>query len=114
MRSILSLDKEELTNIMNTGKLPEGISLGGIEERPDFNTLYRWRANPSRLAKELLKSRGDLSDVEKERLKLREIELDIKKEKAKTHTTALKDIKAQLNRIETKVDYLITLHSKEE
>lgn len=103
-RSILDLSPEELREIQETNKFPEGVSLIGIEERKDFDVLYRYRNNPKVLVGHLLK--GD-KQLEQDRINLKKAELKLREEKVKGQTYLLKDLKTHLTRIETKVDLLI-------
>jgi hypothetical protein len=103
-RSILDLNTNELLEIQKTKKLPEGVTLKGIEGRKDFDVLYRHRSNPTLLAEHLLK---DTKGLEQKRLDLKQAELDLRKEKVKGQTFLLKDLKTHLIRIETKLDFLI-------
>jgi len=103
-RSILDLSPEELSIVQKTNKLPDNVSLKGIEERKDFDILYKHRNNLSMLAEHLLKGSKTL---EHERLLLKKEELELRKEKAKGQTFLLKDLKAHLTRIETKLDLLV-------
>jgi len=118
-RSILDLSTEELIQIRETNKLPEEKTLKGIEERKDFDTLYRHRNTPHLLAEILLKStrisakglspsvKQEKVELEQKRIALKEKELGLRKEKVEGQTFLLKDLKSHLTRIETKLDLLI-------
>ena len=111
-RSILDLSPTDLEAILQSKRLPEDVTLKGIEERDDFEILYRHRNNPAKLAEYLLSlNKGD-GYIQKQRLELKKQELELRKEKQKGQTFLLKDLKSHLTRLETKLDYLLTLQTE--
>ena len=91
MKSILELTVDELNEIINTGRLPEGTDLNAIVGDPRLNKFID---KPHLLAKHILKGRGGSGKVEVgykpstvsmelrlRSLKLKEEELQLKKEK---------------------------------
>lgn len=105
-RSILDLSYTELKDIKDTKTLPSDVTLKGIEERADFDTLYRFRQNPSALASYLLKEKKKTENTE-EKLSIKKAELDLRSKKQTGQTAVLKDLKSHLTRLETKLDFLI-------
>jgi len=106
-KSILDLTPAQLQEIVQTGTLPENVSLTGIEARDDFEKLYKLRNKPSGLAKYLLNQSKTFSDsiLKEKRIELQKNTLNLKAEKVKRETEFQKGIKAHLSRLETKIDY---------
>ncbi len=80
MRSILDLNIDELKAVIETGTLPEDVTLDGLEARKDFARFFRYRATPSMIATFLLREKLTLQsqgseDIKKKRLELKEKEL---------------------------------------
>lgn len=57
MKSIFDLDLSELNTILEKGTLPEGISLDGLENRQDFEKLFKHRLNPMFIIRTLIQER---------------------------------------------------------
>ena len=110
-KSILSLNPSELRFIMESGTLPDTVSLEGIEERDDFEKLYKLRNKPSLLARHILLKSKQIGDslLKEQRIELQKGTLKLKTEKLQRETERYKGLKAQLSRIETKQDYTNTL-----
>lgn len=87
MKSFLDLSNEELEEVINTGKFPDGVDLTSIVQDPN---LYKFIKRPYKLAKEVLRRKGAGSGYSpsqktqelKEKallLKEKQIELQLKK-----------------------------------
>lgn len=117
MKSILNLTIDELKEVVKNDTLPLDVNLTGLEERKDFQKLFRFRSSPKMIASALLKEklevkekRGgshDTEEVKKKRLELKEKELELKKLKAEGTSYQLKQIHQLLSDVNKKLDFLI-------
>lgn len=112
-RSIFNLTNDELESIVVNDAFPEGITLAGMEERDDYNRLFRLRNNPRMLANILLKERthkGKVAEgqgIKEKRLNIKTLELELKKAKLENTTTSFQRVFSRLEEINFKLDVLI-------
>ena len=57
-RSWLELTVDELANIANTGKVPDGLDWDTLPDHPAFERIFRARGNPAKVAQILLEVRA--------------------------------------------------------
>jgi len=118
-KSILDLNFDELKLVIESNKLPDNVTLKGLEGRDDFVKLYRFRASPTNMATVLLKekiaehteSKGgsqDATEIKLKRLQLKESELEIKRLKAETQTTLLKQLLEEMRGLHLKVNSILS------
>lgn len=104
--TIMDAGIEVLEHILQTNSLPEGMTLKGLEVRPDAERLFKHRYSPKYIAKallaDILKTRvmSEGSDIKDERLALKKIELDLKAKKMESQAQLQRDILARLRGIE--------------
>ena len=116
MKSILDLNIDELKKIVENDSLPLDVNLTGLEERKDFQKLFRFRSSPKMIASVLVREkqkkevRGgshDTEEVKRKRLELKEKELELKKLKAEGTSYQLKQLFKLLSEVNQKLDFLI-------
>lgn len=124
-RSILELTFDELQKVIETKKLPEGVDLAGLEQRPDFKKLFSQRMSPDAIARALVKDKAkgrgtpppqkefvDTTDLRKQRLELKEKELKLKEERLTTQTQLYRQIYEKMNKLESKLDRILDILEK--
>jgi len=114
MPSIFDLNINELEEILKSNTLPEGVTLQGIEDRKDFDRLFRSRNTPKHIATTLIrekqstipkepKQRGgnqDSEEIKQRRLELKALELDIKGKSKDSLTQLQQNIYKRLQAVE--------------
>ena len=114
-RSILDLTLDELEQVINTNELPDGVGLQGIENRKDFDKLFRHRLNPKYIAQALVRDKAtkpqakgpsESEEVKKLRLELKQKEIDVRTAKAQNQTEMNQRIMNKLLSIESAVQLL--------
>jgi hypothetical protein len=114
MKSIFEMTEEEL-KVIASGVYPdEGISLEGIQNHKDFSKLFKHRANPQLIAKQLLKemfvSTGsnrvnnggswEPEDIKRQRLELKALDIEARKQRTESVTHVQSLIYKRLQAIE--------------
>lgn len=105
-RSILDLNIEELEEILKSNELPPDVGLEGIQNRDDFNKLFKHRLNPKLIAQHLLRDKMktrvlvESPELKDERLQVKKAELEIRKLRAENQTAMQQNIYKRLQAIE--------------
>jgi hypothetical protein len=115
-RSIFDLNVDELEEVLKQNILPAGVTLQGLEDRKDFDKLFKHRLSPKFIAQVILKEKmadqprqpaqataphPQSQALREQRLELKKQELAIKKMKAETQSAVNQKILDKLAAIET-------------
>jgi hypothetical protein len=119
MKRIMDATVEELEEVLRTNSM-DGYALDGIEERKDFDKLFKSRLNPRTIATSLLKDRrqeqrathatGESPDLVRERLEVKRIELELKKTKVTSQTWFQEQTYKRMQAIEDAISVLMSLN----
>lgn len=105
-RSIFEFSNSELEEVVSSGILPDGTTLVGIEAQEDFDKLWRFRSNASKLAASILRKRigrklqKEDPGVKAERFRLKELELKLKAQKQESAMFYQKVILDRLDKLD--------------
>lgn len=114
MRSVLDLDINELEKVLGDNALPADVGLQGIEERSDFDKLFKHRLQPKYIAQILLKEKlktrvlAESPDIKNERLAVKQAELELKKLRLNQQTQMQSNIYKRLQAIESGVQLIVS------
>lgn len=106
-KSIFDLNVDELESILASNELPPEITLEGIEQRKDFDKLFKHRANPKAIAQILLKEKvkdrllAEPTGLKNQRLQLKQAELEYKQLKLNTTSDMQKNIYRYMQKLDT-------------
>lgn len=120
LRSIFKLSIDELEMIVASNLLPEGVTLEGIEERRDFDKLFKHRLNPKFIAEACLKEKKkeemaaasasprEPSELKSQRMELKARELEVRKLKLEGQTIVNNRIIQKLQGLESAQHLIIS------
>jgi len=112
-RSIFDFSEDELRAVIESGTLPDNTTLVGIENQEDFDKLWRFRSNASKLASSILRKRlgGRISkeapDLKTQRFELKRMELELKAKKQESAQYYQKIILDKLDQMEVLLKLLL-------
>ena len=102
-RSIFDFSDTELEEVVSSGSMPDGTTLVGIENQENFEKLWRFRSNATKLASSILRKRigqklsKEPGSIKEQRFELKRFELELK---AKKQESAMFYQKVILDRID--------------
>lgn len=108
-RSIFDFSDTELENVVSTGSMPDGTTLVGIENQENFESLWRFRSNASKLASAILRKRlgrklsKEPNTLKEQRFELKRLELELKAKKQESAMFYQKVILDKLDLLELKL-----------
>ena len=113
MRSIFSLDINDLEQILISNQLPPDVTLEGIETRKDFDKLFKHRATPKYIAQAILKEKikgcamQESPDIKNQRLAIKKMELELRSKRVESVSFQQDQLYKRLQAIESSQNMII-------